>query len=118
MAKGWVVYDGHCNLCLASVAFVQSNSKPGTFDFTTYQDLGDNFFAEFPTVPRDMSSMAYIERGQVYLKSSGMLTLAWHLNMPACGLYLFKATPVCLRDCIYDFIGRHRYAWFGRRTSD
>lgn len=117
MANGWVIYDGDCNLCLSSVNFVQLHSNTGTFVFTPYQDLGEAFFTEFPMVPKDMSSMAYIEKGHVYLKSGAMLTLAWHLNIPYCGLFLLKVVPSFMRDSVYDYIGRHRYSWFGRRSS-
>mmetsp|Transcript_25712 Transcript_25712/g.45108 ORF Transcript_25712/g.45108 Transcript_25712/m.45108 type:complete len:119 (-) Transcript_25712:515-871(-) len=118
MAKGWVLYDGDCNLCLSSVDFVRRHSEPGTFVFTPFQDLDDAVFKDFPSIPRDMSSMAYIEQGKVYLKSTAMLTLAWHLSIPYNSLYLLKVTPWFVRDYVYDYIGRHRYKWFGRRSSN
>jgi len=64
-----------------------------------------------------LSSMILIQNQKVYRKSSAALMIARQIRMPWPILYGFVVIPVFIRDRIYDFIGNHRYQWFGKYDS-
>jgi predicted DCC family thiol-disulfide oxidoreductase YuxK len=58
-----------------------------------------------------------VEEGQVYLGSTAALRVARLLGGGWPLLYSLIIIPKGLRDLIYQWIGKHRYQWFGRRVS-
>ncbi len=56
-----------------------------------------------------------ISGNNAYQKSTAMLRILRHLNGLLPLLYIFIIVPHPLRDTLYDFIGKRRYSWFGKR---
>ncbi len=52
-----------------------------------------------------------------YSCSTAALQIARRLNglWPLLGAFLIVPRPI--RDAVYDWIGRHRYQWFGRKAE-
>ena len=57
------------------------------------------------------------EAGKIWSKSTAVLRIARGLRFPWSLCYAFVAVPRPLRDLVYDWVARHRYAWFGKRES-
>lgn len=52
--------------------------------------------------------------GTPYRKSTSALEILRTSDGPWVLMYAFIVLPVRVRDWVYDFIGNHRYCWFGR----
>ena len=50
-------------------------------------------------------------------KSTAALRIAKRLDGLWPLLAVFLVVPRFLRDAVYDWIGRHRYRWFGKRDA-
>ena len=105
-----IVYDGVCNLCQW---FVKFTKQRGNFEFLSYQEA-DHILKSYPIIPKDMSSVAFIDNGQVYLYSSAVLRISTYTTYPTRLFCIFYIVPKFVRDPVYRFIGRNRYKWFGK----
>ena len=109
-----VLFDGVCNLCNGAVRFILARDPQARFHFASLQSeaarrlLGGEGPAE---------TIVLLEAGKSYTKSTAVLRIARHLRFPWPLLYAFAAAPRPLRDLVYDWVARHRYAWFGKRES-
>jgi len=116
-----VLFDGVCNLCNATVNFLLDRDGRGTLRFAALQSsaarerlraLGYDVREGSPP------SLLLIEQGHVYDRSTAALRIARHLSSPGwrlAGVLLFVPRP--LRDAIYSFVAKNRYAWFGRSDA-
>lgn len=113
-----VLFDGVCNLCDASVQFVIRRDPRGLFRFASFQGgTGAKIAREHGVDPEALDAMVLIENGRVYRKSGAALRVARRLRFPWPLLYAFIVVPPLIRDPVYDFIGRRRYRWFGRKEE-
>jgi predicted DCC family thiol-disulfide oxidoreductase YuxK len=141
-----ILFDGVCNLCCASVQFVLKRDSKKIFRFGSLQSIaGQQLLEQYglqsyglhDPVLKDhdlqshgwqnswqnglpnngSSSMILLERQKVFTKSSAALTIAKYLDWPWPLLYGFIVVPRFLRDAVYDFIGKRRYQWFGKRHT-
>ena len=109
-----VLFDGVCNLCNGAVRFILARDPEGHFRFASLQSetarrlLKDDAPAE---------TIVLIEAGKTYTKSTAALRIARGLRFPWPLLYALVAIPRPLRDLVYDWVARHRYAWFGKRET-
>ena len=117
-AHGIVLYDGVCNLCNGSVAFIIARDPAAHFCFMPLQSEAARVLLDEHVLNDSLpDSIALIERGCLYMRSTAALRIARRLSFPWPSLYALIIVPRRLRDAIYDFIARHRYAWFGKRGS-
>lgn len=58
-----------------------------------------------------------IENNKAYTRSTGALRVAKKLNGLWPLLYGFIIIPKLLRDGIYNWVGRNRYKWFGKKDA-
>lgn len=113
-----VLFDGVCNLCDASVQFVIKRDPRGLFRFASFQGgTGAQIARGHGVDPEALDAMVLIENGRVYRKSGAALRVARRLRFPWPLLYAFIVVPPLIRDPVYDFIGRRRYRWFGRKEE-
>jgi predicted DCC family thiol-disulfide oxidoreductase YuxK len=109
-----VLFDGVCNLCNGAVRFILARDPHGRFRFASLQSeaarrlLGGDHAA---------ASIILLEAGRTYTRSAAALRIARELRFPWPLIYAFIAVPRPLRDLVYDWVARHRYAWFGKRES-
>lgn len=99
-----VVYDGHCNLCITSVRFLQRHARPGTLEFVA-------------NPAADQRTVVVIDDGVEYRKSDASLHLLRYLRFPWPALRVVAVVPRPVRDAVYDVVARNRYRWFGRRED-
>src|SRR5690606_13780833 len=111
-----VLFDGVCNVCNDSVKFILERDQAGYFRFASLQsDVAKQLLAPFGLAAMPLETMALIENGRVYLRSSAMLGVARRLGGGWRVLSMLgKLVPRVVRDALYAFLVRHRYRWFGQ----
>ncbi len=120
---GTILFDGVCNLCERSVQFVIRHDPNAKFMFAPLQSVYARTLIEDPELgfeefqAGDLDSFVLIADGKVKLRSDAWLSICRQLDgWP--GLFrVFRVVPRFIRDAVYDFIGRHRYRWFGEKTE-
>lgn len=113
-----IFFDGKCNLCNIAVQFILKHDKNAQFKFASLQsNFSRNQLKLDPEAQQHPRSLALLENGAIYWRSTAALRIAKQL--PG-GWKLWSALliiPKFLRDPLYDFIATHRYKWFGKRTT-
>jgi len=110
-----LLFDGVCKFCHASIQFVIKRDHRHRFRFCPLQSKrGQRLAKQYGIENSGLTSMILIQNNRTYRKSTAALQIARQLSMPWPLLYLFIIVPPILRDLVYDFIGRHRYRWFGK----
>lgn len=121
-----VLFDGVCNFCNASVAFVLDHEREDRLLFAPLQsDAARTLIAEIcgEAAARELapegepSSMIFIEDGKLYERSSAALRIARHLRAPWRWLRVLTIVPRPIRDFFYRVLARNRYRWFGKREE-
>lgn len=114
-----LLFDGVCNLCSGSVAFVIRRDPAARFRFAPLQSpAADALLASLGVARAGLpDSFVLVEDGCVHLRSTAALRVARGLRFPWPLLGVLLVVPRFLRDPVYDFVARHRYRWFGRRDA-
>jgi predicted DCC family thiol-disulfide oxidoreductase YuxK len=111
-----VIFDGVCNLCEASVNFIIRHDAAGTFRFVPSQTpLGEALQARYAINTTSLDTVVLIRDGRLLTESDAALTIAAGLDGPWRLLGGLRIVPRPLRDAVYRWIARNRYAWFGRK---
>jgi predicted DCC family thiol-disulfide oxidoreductase YuxK len=113
-----IYFDGECNLCSGAVQFILRRDKQERFRFASLQGHSGQAFLsanKFPGAQYD--TVILQEGGNIYTKSTASLRVCKYLNGLWPLVYLFIIIPPFIRDGIYNFISRNRFAWFGKRES-
>jgi len=113
-----ILFDGVCNFCNSSVDFIVARDPEGVFRLGALQsDEAKPYLEKFDIDIKDLSSMALIEDGEVYRRSTAALRIARRLKAPWPIFYAFILVPRFIRDAAYNWIARNRYDWFGKMES-
>jgi predicted DCC family thiol-disulfide oxidoreductase YuxK len=116
--KSLILFDGVCNLCDSSVQFILLRDKKDRFRFASLQsDYGQNILKQHNLPTEKFNSLALIENGKLYQRSTGALRIARRLKGAWPMLFAFIIIPPFIRNFVYDFIARNRYRWFGKKES-
>ena len=112
-----LLFDGVCNLCHGTVRFIVKRDRRNRFRFASLQsETALAILQQYGEAEPDLSSVILVYEGRVWEKSSAALKSASQLDRLWPLMGMFWIVPKGLRDLIYDFIGSHRYQWFGRRN--
>ena len=117
-ASPTLYFDGVCNFCAATVRFVLDRERAPTLRFASLQSA--RALRELPPLgvdPRRLDSLVLVEGGRAYTASNGALRMARYLRAPWSWLALALVVPRSVRDAVYGFIARRRYAWFGKKDE-
>lgn len=116
--KSVILFDGVCNLCNASVDFVIKRDRKDRFRVGALQEeAGKKLLSNFKVNPEYLDSLVLIEDGKIYFRSTAALRIAKKLPGLWPLFYGFIILPPFLRDGIYDWIGKNRYRWFGKKNT-
>ena len=116
--KSLILFDGVCNLCDSSVQFILLRDKKDRFRFASLQsDYGQNILKQHNLPTEKFNSLALIENGKLYQRSTGALRIARRLKGAWPMLFAFIIVPPFIRNFVYDLIARNRYRWFGKKES-
>ncbi|MDQ8737379.1 DUF393 domain-containing protein [Paenibacillus sp. LHD-38] len=120
--KLYVIYDGYCNLCLASVAKLKELHSKADLIFISIQQLETDHDTT-RLIPRiDKLDFAALyekmhvadERGQLFAGADGIVRILRTVEGFR-WLSAFYRMPGMNRiaDRIYRFVAKRRYEWFG-----
>jgi predicted DCC family thiol-disulfide oxidoreductase YuxK len=70
-----------------------------------------------PQTLYEFDSFVLVHGGEFYQRSTAALKVTRLLGFPYSLLALNLIVPRFIRDGVYNFIGRHRYQWFGKSDS-
>lgn len=113
-----LLFDGHCSLCNAAVDFVlKRNTKKKLLLASIQGTAGQRVLKMYQLPPSYLDTLVLVEQGQLYLGSTAALRVARLLRGGWPLFYALIIIPKGLRDRIYQWIGKNRYKWFGRRAS-
>lgn len=117
--KKLILFDGVCNLCNASVNYVIKHDKKDTFRFAALQsEVGKQIVKEYNIdILKTDSILLYSENNGIHYKSSAALKIAKQLGFPLNLLPIFLIIPAFIRNCVYDYVAKNRYKWYGKRES-
>ena len=113
-----LLFDGVCHLCAASVQFVIKRDPQQRFRFARLQsNVAQQLLVAHHASDNSLDSVVLIYQGRLYRKSRAALRTVMLLNRawPLIGVFLL--VPRFIADPVYDYIGRHRYQWFGKKES-
>ncbi len=100
-----LLFDGYCNLCNGFVQFV------------IRKDSRSVFYYKFLNQNPESVTVVLIENHKVYTQSTAVLRVFRALSPPWKWLYALIIIPAFLRNPVYRFVARHRYRWFGKRST-
>lgn len=113
-----ILFDGVCNLCSSSVQFIIRHDPQKKFRYASLQsELGQSVLKEFNLPTNELSSFILLEKGKIAVKSTGALRVAKQLSGGWPLLYALVIVPAFIRDAVYEFVGRNRYKWFGKKEA-
>jgi predicted DCC family thiol-disulfide oxidoreductase YuxK len=113
-----MLFDGVCNLCNATVDFVIRRDRRGAFRFASLQSAAGRALLGKHGLPPDvLDSIVLLDDDGAHTRSTAALRIARRLGGAWPLLYAFIIIPRPFRDLVYDFIGRRRYRWFGKRDT-
>jgi predicted DCC family thiol-disulfide oxidoreductase YuxK len=116
--KQILYFDGVCNLCETAVQFVIKRNKQENILFASLQSsAGQKMLIDFNLPQQQLFSMVFVDRGELYIKSSASLRITKYLAAawPIC--QYAKFVPRFIRDVVYDWVARNRYKWFGEKNA-
>jgi predicted DCC family thiol-disulfide oxidoreductase YuxK len=118
--KQLIVFDGVCNLCNNSVLYVIKRDKKNRFLFAPLQsDIGVALINKFniDTDKTDSILLYNPSSNTIKYKSSAALHIAKNLDFPIKLMAIFFIIPGFVRNCVYNFIAKNRYTWYGKKDA-
>jgi predicted DCC family thiol-disulfide oxidoreductase YuxK len=113
-----LLFDGVCNFCNGIVRFIIERDPHARITFAPLQSAtAERLLANHPDRANLPDSVVLVDDGRFCVRSTAALRVARHLRFPWWLAGIFLAVPRPVRDWVYDWIARHRYAWFGRREA-
>lgn len=112
-----ILFDGECLFCQHSVQFIIKRDPKKKFKFLSLQSSTGKRLLHEHGMPQSVTSLVLIKEDKIYIKSSAALQICKHLKGIWKIGYLFLGLPKPIRDCIYNFIAKHRYQLVGKTTS-
>ena len=114
-ARGIILFDGTCHLCLGSVRFLLRHDSRAGYRFAWLQSPAARRLLSDVVVPA-ADSVVFVQRGRVYFRSTAILRALSGLGGGWKLVGVLLLIPRFLRDAVYDYIGARRYRWFGQST--
>lgn len=113
-ARPIILYDGWCNLCDSSVAFILRRDRHARFRFAALQSpAGVGLSVGWESTPPE-DTIIVVESGRCRTRSEAVLAIVTRLPAPWSWLRAARFVPRAWRDWAYDVVARHRRRWFGR----
>lgn len=118
MEQPLVLFDGVCNFCNFWVQFIIKRDKKAKLKFTTLQsETAKSVLLNYSINPEILTSVIFIENGKVYSQSTAALRICRHLDGGWKLIYTLIIIPSFLRDIVYNWVGKNRYKWFGKKEE-
>lgn len=117
MTPSVVYFDGLCHLCDGFVRFVLARDRRRRFRFAPLQGetarrrLEGRFTGDAP------GSVVLEEPRRFRIRSDAALAILTGLGGSWRLAGALRIIPRPLRDAMYDYVARKRFAWYGRRDT-
>lgn len=114
-----ILFDGVCNLCQSTVQFVIRRDPDKKFRFASLQsEVAQQLLQQYEGRDDSLTSVILLTEGKQFRKSQAALQIAKRLKQPwPLMYYMFAWLPTVISDLVYDFIGKRRYRWFGKKEA-
>lgn len=113
-----LLFDGVCNLCNGAVQFIIKRDKKAHFRFAALQsEVGQDLLKKFAVKEEYLSTLVLIENEKAYVRSDAVLRVAKNLGGLWSLTYIFILVPRFIRNAVYNWVGSHRYQWFGQKDA-
>ena len=113
-----VIFDGVCNLCARSVAFILRHEADPRLRFVPLQSAaGSRLMREIGLDPEDAKSFVLLAGGKAFVRSEAAVRVCAYFKWPWKALAAARLIPRPIRDRAYDLVARNRYRWFGRSEA-
>lgn len=113
-----VLFDGVCKLCNGWAKFLIRHDPAARFRLCSVQSSEGQAILQWFGLPTDhFDTMAYVESGALFVRSTAVLRILAQLPAPWRLLAGLRLVPRPLRDWCYDRIALNRYRLFGRYDS-
>lgn len=118
--KKIIFFDGVCNLCNGFIDYVIKRDSHKKIYYTSLQsDYAIKMLKSHQiNLDKDYTTIYYYTNGKLYSQSSAILNV--FLELSAAHRFFAKVClilPKFIRDGIYNFIAKNRYAFFGKKES-
>jgi len=113
-----VLFDGVCNLCSGTIQFVIEHDPESHFRFAPLQsETAEKLLADVGFDDYDFDTFVLVDGDDYYTKSDAALRVASELEFPWSLAGSLRVIPRPIRDAVYDTVGSHRYAIFGKKAQ-
>ncbi|MED6217231.1 hypothetical protein PIB30_015793 [Stylosanthes scabra] len=112
-----VVYDGVCHLCHGGVKWVIRADKDKKIKFCCVQSEAAEPYLRACGLEREdvLRRFLFVEGLNAYSQgSTAALQVLSYLPLPYSALSTLWVIPTPIRDAVYDYVAKKRYAWFGK----
>ncbi|MFC4776488.1 thiol-disulfide oxidoreductase DCC family protein [Paenibacillus sp. GCM10023252] len=117
----YVIYDGNCNLCLATVARLRELHSAADIHYVPIQELE----AAGTVIPRRVFAIpesqlyeklhVFDEEERIYAGADGVIRLLRTMKGWQWASSAYQVPGIrTAADAVYRYIARRRYKWFGR----
>lgn len=117
--KHIILFDGVCNLCNSSVQYVIKHDTLNMFLFAPIESITGQHIIELYKIDTSKtdSIILHHKNQKVFYKSTAALKIAAQLGFPNNIFSLLLIIPPFIRNCVYDYIAKNRYKWFGEQEA-
>lgn len=111
-------FDGHCNLCNASVDALMRWDKNHILKFSSLQGKTAKVMLPAERITSlDPDTVIYLRDGKLYDRTTAILLSLYDIGGIWPVFSVFLVVPKFLRDLVYKFVAKIRYKVFGRRET-
>ena len=117
--KTIIMFDGVCNLCNGLILFLIPRDLNERFLYASLQSkTAKEILKEKANLdPEKLDSVVVLTDGKVFTKSQAVLEIFKKMEYPWKFLVVGKILPTWFADRVYDFVGKNRYKWFGKKDQ-
>lgn len=116
-----ILFDGTCNLCNWWVDLIIKLDMKKKFKFHFLQnEISNEFLKLIPSDPKNNVFDTIIvikDELTILTKSDAAIFVMSRSSRLFIFLRFFLILPTLIRDGVYNFIGRNRYKWFGKKNN-
>lgn len=109
-------FDGVCNLCNRTVDFLIRRDKKHVLRYAPLQGTSAHEMLDASMIEA-LPSVVFMDKNGVYQRSTAVLRAVAKLGGLWPALMILLVIPRPIRDAVYNWIGKNRYTWFGKRDS-
>lgn len=109
-------FDGVCNLCNRTVDFLIRRDKKRVLRYAPLQGSSAREMLDAAMIDA-LPSVVFQDKNGVYQRSTAVLKAVAKLGGLWPVVSVFFIVPRPIRDAVYNWIGKNRYKWFGKKDS-